>query len=412
MKRAVRFVVHNWPLKLAAVLLAMFLYTGLILSQSAQVWPGSVPIIPIRLPTSAVLLSNLPSVTNIRYFAPSEVAQQLSGSSFTATVDLSQAQPQSGSPYVLAQVVVKATDKRVTVLGYDPPSIQVRLDPLVSKVVPIAVDRGTVPPGLEIQPPVLSTNQALVSGPESIVRLVTAAQARVIIQPSGLDVDQTVDLVAVDIRGQPMGPVNLQPSSVHVKIAVGSGLQTRTLPVNPVIAGTPAVGYQIGSVAVNPVIVTVVGDANALAQLSRVDTLPVSIGGATSAVSQTVGLSLPDGVTVLADANISVTVAIQAQAATRDYSAGLVLSGARDDRTYVLSTSSVLVTLGGTVASLNTLDPSSFSVVVDVNGLGLGSHKVKITVSLPADVQLVAVSPPDVTVTVTANSVPSPSSGP
>ena len=412
MKRTFQFVVHNWPLKLAAVLLAMSLYTGLILSQSAQVWPGSVPIIPIRLPISAVLLSNLPSVTNIRYSAPSEVAQQLSGSSFTATVDLSQAQPQSGSPYVLAQVVVKATDKRVTVLGYDPPSIQVRLDPLVSKVVPIAVDRGTVPPGLEIQPPVLSTSQALVSGPESIVRLVTAAQARVIIQPSGLDVDQTVDLVAVDIRGQPLGPVNLQPSSVHVKIAVGSGLQTRTLPVNPVIAGTPAVGYQIGSVAVNPVIVTVVGDANALAQLSRVDTLPVSIGGATSAVSQTVGLSLPDGVTVLADGNISVTVAIQAQAATRDYSAGLVLSGARDDRTYVLSTSSVLVTLGGTVASLNTLDPSSFSVVVDVNGLGLGSHKVKITVSLPADVQLVAVSPPDVTVTVGANSVPSPSSGP
>ena len=103
---------------------------------------------------------------------------------------------------------------------------------------------------------------------------------------------------------------------------------------------------------------------------------------------------------------------IQAQAATRDYSAGLVLSGARDDRTYALSTGSVLVTLGGTVASLDTLDPSSFSVVVDVDGLGLGSHKVKVTVSLPADVQLVAVSPAQVTVTVIANPAASPSNGP
>ena len=412
MKRALQFVVHNWPLKLAAALLAIFLYAGLILSQSAQVWPGSVPIIPLRLPTTAVLLGNLPSVTSIRYFAPADVAQLLSSSSFTATVDLSQAQPQSGSPFVIVRVVVTATDPRVTVLDYDPPSIQVRLDPLVSKLVPIAVDHGTVPPGIEIRAPALSASQALVSGPESIVRLVTAAQARVIVQPSGIDVDQTVDLVAVDIRGEAMGPVNLRPSSVHVKIAVGSGLQSKTLPVNPVVAGTPAVGYQIASVAVNPVVVTVVGDANALALLSKVDTLPVSVGGATSGVNQTVGLALPDGVSALAEATITVTVTIQAQAATRDYSAGLVLSGARDDRTYALSTGSVLVTLGGTVASLDTLDPSSFSVVVDVDGLGLGSHKVKVTVSLPADVQLVAVSPAQVTVTVIANPAASPSNGP
>ncbi len=412
MKRALQFVVHNWPLKLAAALLAIFLYAGLILSQSAQVWPGSVPIIPLRLPTTAVLLGNLPSVTSIRYFAPPDVAQLLSSSSFTATVDLSQAQPQSGSPFVIVRVVVTATDPRVTVLDYDPPSIQVRLDPLVSKLVPIAVDHGTVPPGIEIRAPALSASQALVSGPESIVRLVTAAQARVVIQPSGIDVDQTVDLVAVDIRGEAMGPVNLRPSSVHVKIAVGSGLQSKTLPVNPVIAGTPAVGYQIAAVAVNPVVVTVVGDANALALLSKVDTLPVSVGGAASGVNQTVGLALPDGVSALAEATITVTVAIQAQAATRDYSAGLVLSGARDDRTYALSTGSVLVTLGGTVASLDTLDPSSFSVVVDVDGLGLGSHKVKVTVSLPADVQLVAVSPAQVTVTVIAHPAASPSNGP
>ena len=61
------------------------------------------------------------------------------------------------------------------------------------------------------------------SGPESVVKLVTAAQARVVIQPSGIDVDQTVDLVAVDVRGEVVGPVDVEPSSVHVQIAVGSG---------------------------------------------------------------------------------------------------------------------------------------------------------------------------------------------
>ena len=46
MRRALELVVRNWPLKLAAIVLATLLYAGLVLSQNAQVWPGSVPIVP------------------------------------------------------------------------------------------------------------------------------------------------------------------------------------------------------------------------------------------------------------------------------------------------------------------------------------------------------------------------------
>ena len=42
----------------------------------------------------------------------------------------------------------------------------------MSKTVPIQVDHGDVPPGLEIRDPVLSDDQAVVSGPESVVRQV------------------------------------------------------------------------------------------------------------------------------------------------------------------------------------------------------------------------------------------------
>ncbi len=412
MRRAFEFVVRNWPLKLAAIILATFLYAGLVLSQSAQVWTGSVPIVPVKLPTSAVLLSNLPSVTSIRYFAPAEVAQRISSASFSATVDLSQAQAQTDSPIVIAKVTVTATDPRVTILDYDPPSITVRLDPLVSKTVPVAVDHGQVPPGLELREPVLSAEEAKVSGPESVVRLVTSAQARVVVQPSGIDVDQTVDLVAVDARGEVQSPVDIEPSSVHVKIAVGSGLQTKQLPVNPVVTGTPATGFEIESVTVEPPIVTVEGDADALATLSKLDTQPVSISGAASDLTRTVVLDIPQGVDPLAEGQVTMTVTFRPIAGTRTFSAGIVLSGAREDRTYSLSTASVLVTVGGTVDALDALDPRTLAVVVDVDGLGPGSHKVKPKISLPADVNLVATSPTEVTVTVSENASPPPSESP
>lgn len=417
MSRVVQFVVRNWPLKLAAIVLSTLLYAGLVLSQSAQVWTGSVPIVPLKLPTSAVLLSNLPPVTSIRYFAPAEVAQRLTSASFSATVDLSTAQTQADSPIVIAKVIVTNADPRVTIIDYDPPSIIVRLDPLVSKTVPVAVDHGNVPPGLELREPVLSAKQATVSGPESVVRLVASAQARVVVQPSGIDVDQTVDLVAVDARGEVQSPVNVQPSSVHVQISVGSGLQRKTLPVHPVVTGTPAAGFEIESIAVDPPVVSVEGDADALAALSKIDTGPISISGASTDLVRTVPLDLLTGVTSISGDSATVAIVLRPVAATRTYSVGIVLSGARDDRTYALSSASVLITVGGTVAALDSLDPRTLAVVADVNGLAPGTHKVKLKTSLPADVQLVATSPPEVTVIITENvsptGVPSPSpSGP
>ncbi len=417
MRRAVQFVIRNWPLKLAAIGLATLLYAGLVLSQSAQVWPGSVAIVP-KLPTSAVLIDNLPSVTNIRYFAPADVAQHLSSSGFQATIDLSQANPQPENPYVTAKVELRYTDPRVTILGYDPPLITVRLDPLISKTVPIQVDHGQVPAGLNLSPPGLSTLSTVVSGPESVVRLVTGAVARVVIQPSGIDVDQTVDLVAVDIRGEVQSPVKIAPSSVQVKISVGSGLQNKTVPVNPIVTGTPAPGFEITSITVIPPVVSIEGNANALASLAAADSQPVSISGASADLTRTVPLALPDGVDAISGGSVSVTIKLQPITGTRTFSAGIVLSGARDDRTYSLSTATVLVTVGGNVAALAGLDPRTLAVVADVDGLGPGIHKVKLKLSLPADVTLVTTSPPEVTVTVAENASappvsPSPSpSGP
>ena len=160
------------------------------------------------------------------------MADRLNGSSFTATVDLSTATPLAGTPFSTVQVHVQAADPRVQILDFDPQVVQVQLDPLISKSVPVKVDEGSVPTGLQPQTPILSANTVTVSGPASVVSLATAAIARVVIQPSGLDVDQEVPLVAVDALNNVLSPVGIEPQTVRVQIRVGSQ-QTRTLPVNP-----------------------------------------------------------------------------------------------------------------------------------------------------------------------------------
>jgi hypothetical protein len=52
------FVVHNWPLKLAAIGLATLLYGGLVLSQTTQPFAGNIPIQIVNAPGDVVVLGN------------------------------------------------------------------------------------------------------------------------------------------------------------------------------------------------------------------------------------------------------------------------------------------------------------------------------------------------------------------
>ena len=62
---------------------------------------------------------------------------------------------------------------------------------------------------------------------------------------------------------------------------------------------TRGAGFEIATIVAEPSVVTVEGDADQLAELSHVSTLPVSLAGASSDVSTVVSLDLPTGVVVL-----------------------------------------------------------------------------------------------------------------
>ena len=407
MRRVVAIVVHNWPLKLGAILLATLLYAGLALSQSAQRYDGQIPIIPKNQPSDAVLTSDLGDVTEVRYFAPAEVAAQVTAQSFVATVDLSTVDPSKGPTFV--PVRLAAADSRISIVGFSPTQVRVELDPLTDKSVPIrVVYEGGIPSGLQLGTPQLSADTTTVSGPDSLVKQVTEAQARVIIQPNALDVDEQVSLVPVDALNDAVR-VDVEPATVHVQIQVGSQAPTKTVPVNPVITGSPAAGFDIGTITVDPVTVTLSGDAEALAPILSVDTGPVSLVGATSDVAATVPLSLPNGVKTLGTSDVSVAVNIEPKSSNKTFSAGIVLAGARDDRTYSLSTSQVSIVIGGPVADLDRLDPSSFTVTADVSALPVGTHTVALTANLPQGLTVVSISPPSVSVEV---GLPPPSPSP
>jgi len=410
MKRAFRFITHNWPLKLAAIGLASLLYGGLVLSQTTQDFTRDVPIGLDNAPSDVIVLSNLGSVTRIRYVAPPDLGLRIDSSTFHAAVDLSGVNPTGGA--VSLDVAVEAVDPRIQVLDFEPHVITVTLDRVGTKSVPIRAILGPVPSGLSVGDPIVETTFADVSGPQSVVDRVEAAQAYIAIDASGIDVNQLVNITPVDANGDSLDRIEVTPDSVRVRVAVFTDRRSKSLPVKPNVVGTPAAGFEVASITVNPPVVSVEGDANDLAGLDRADTQPISVAGASLEVKQAVELALPDGVQALGAGTVEVTITLRAITGTRTFEAGLVLIGAQSDLVYTLSTDRVLVTIGGSTADLDRLSGVTLVLTVDVTRLGVGTSPVSVSANLATGLTLVGASPNPIEVTVTSPATPAPSVAP
>lgn len=399
MTRVVGLLFHNWPLKLAAIVLATMLYAGLVVSQSVQELPTSIAVVP-TLPPKAVLGESLPQVTRIRYITIGDASARASADSFRATIDLTGVDPSAGSTYV--RIDVKSVDPRFTVVNFDPPGIYVQLDPLITKTVPVRVATGTTPSGLDVRPAVVSPKTVTVRGAASVIDRVIEARADVVIEPNALDIDRDIDLIPVDAQDNRVTPVDVVPAAAHVQIAVFSDRETRPLPVTPLVTGDPAAGYEVASVTVTPLLISVEGDADQLVPLLSAETEPISINGATQDIVTDAKLALPPGVLPLGESTVHVTIKIRQLTGTRTYDAGVVVAGRQAGLDYQLSTTHALATVGGTIADLDRLDAAAFTLTAQVGGLGPGTHVVTLEANLQVGLSLVTLSPATVTVTVTA----------
>ena len=400
MTRALAFLVHNWPLKLAAVFLAALLYGVLVVTQSTQARNDlRIPIVRTNEQAEVILLSPLPDVTQVRFFIPDGSGIRVDSSSFEATVDLSQADTNARDSIVA--VNVRALDDRIRVLDFAPRRVVVRVEKLEEiRNVPVVVPRLADPSGFDIRAPEVTPMTVTVRGPASEVRRVVRVEAQIQIDPSGLDFDRDVPLIPVDVLGEPISPADVEPTTARVRVLVFTNGQTRSIPVVANVTGTPAPGFEIDSVNVSPLVMPVEGDQDDLVALPRLDTEQISVNGATSTIDRTVELALPAGVRAVAGSTVRVVITLRQVTATRNFSAGIVLSGARLDRTYDLSVDRVIVTVGGSVADLDRLEGRTFDVRAEVGGLATGSHVVPLVANLPAGLAVVITSPAAVGVVV------------
>lgn len=413
-----RILLRNWHLKLSAVLLATVLYTGLVFSGSFEQDRVAVRVEGVNQPDGSIVMSGDLGLVDVQYRTSRDLSTTVSDQAFAATVDLSEYDMERAPEPQVLDVEVDSLFDGVEVLSVAPATVRVAIDRIEVRSVPVEVDPGEVPDGLEIEDPVLSADEVQVRGPASIVGAVDRAVARIRIDESGIDFNQPVVLNAVDVQGQSVGTgfIDIDPETVSVQVDVQAVETATTVAVRPTFeAGTtPAAGFALEAISVDPANVTIVGLPEVLSEIVAIPTEPLSIDGVSEDQVFEAELQLPDGVE-LADGDeavVTVTVTIVPSVSSRTFVVGVVCVGAGENAC-LPSLDQLTITLSGPGGTLSALGAGDLTPTLDATGLAPGTYSLAPVIGgLPAGIELLNITPSAVSVTIRAPATPSPAPAP
>ena len=405
-------LLRNWHLKLSAVLLATVLYTGIVFSGAFDIDDIEVRIEQVNQPPNSYVLNGDLGFVQVRY----QAAQELLGTvvaeaAFVARVDLSTYDMDDAPAPQVLDVEVRSLNEDIEVISFEPATVRIEIDQRDQRMVPVEVDVGAVPDGLEVDPPETSESEVQVRGPASIVAQVDRVAALVTLDASGIDFDRPVTVVPVDIEGQPIGVglIEVDPQTISVRIDVQAVEETRTVPVRPVIDGTPAPGFALTALSYDPQFVTLRGVPAVLADIEEVVTEPLSIADASASTEFEAELVLPDDVVIVDGEDVvTVAVTIGPSVSSRTFNVGVSCQNAGANAC-LPAIDQVALTLSGPGEALTSLTAADLTPILDAGGLAPGTYSLTpVIAGLPEGAELIGISPAAIDVTIVAPATPEP----
>jgi len=393
-----------WPVvtsvrgNLGLAAFSVFLGFALWIFVTDEASPTRSGVLPFELEVEAVdrpgdlaLAESLIKV-RVRVEVADDEWNTLSAADFEATADLDEVQAGTYDLPVRVEALTGRGDLRVTQVI--PETVEVELRSLFSKSVQVSIKlEGEPAPGYQAGVPEIDAEAVLVTGTKDKVTQVSQVVATLDIAARTEDVVQAVRLEARDVLDTLVDNVFLDPNTVNVTIEVTQEEFSAPLAIRPTVTGSPATGYEVVSVSVDPAVATALGPPSFIAEAASIHTQPVDISGATEDIVLTVSLDLPPDVSVSGGTSVTVTVQIEAAQGRRTLAVTAVAVGLDADLSFSGALPFVEVELLGELPTLRELRPNDIAATVNLSGLDEGTHAVNVSVSAPADTLVADVSP-------------------
>ncbi len=277
----------------------------------------------------------------------------------------------------------------------------------VSLTVPLELTR--IPEDMVIVSPVPEAVRVRLSGPRTLMASADPDKLSITLRLDGLQPGISTFEILPSRLNLPRGMdvTYISPSVVTLE---ADRKVRRVLPVKPRVRGTPAEGFEVGAVRVEPPVVEVEGAERALQRYEEIPTEVVDVTGLDGGIRRPVDLALPDPtMKPVGRGQVQMEVEIRVVRAERVFQDVPV---AVPRGPWQAVPSAVSVRLGGSVRALARLTAGDLVVAVEPFGSKVPAGPVRVVVTAPPEVALLEVEPNAVQIVPRAEPPPGPQDSP
>lgn len=398
-RKTLKALTRNLPFKILAVGLAFILWLivyNMDDPKKTQTYTTNVVIKNAATVTEQNKCYQILDGTNIVTFAVTakrSILKNLDDSNFRATADFNQLLMDSKGETGTIPIEITSSRSNSALSYLNRKVLKIALEDMMSKQYLIrASTTGNVAEGYALGDVTVPTpNLLTVSGPKSIVDTIASVVAAIDVEGMSVNVSGNVIPVLYDKDGNEIDTTRLTLSNNTVTISARI-LVVREVPVRVSASGTPASGYRVSSVAVEPEKIKIKGSASAVNTVTAIN-VPgdaVNVDGADGDLTTTVEVqdSLPEGISLLdsSDGIVSVKVTVEPYRTLkylikRDQ---ITVDGLSEE--YELRfTSPLNISVSAFEKDFEGLDANDITGVVDAEGRGPGSYSLPVTINLPEE---------------------------
>ena len=390
MRQLLKKLTRDLPTFLTAFILAITIWIMAVNATDPvdrRTYPQKVPVEIVGKDPELVITNEIPAQVTVSLSAPTSLWGTLIDNPelIHASIDLSKLA--EGTYNIDVEVKISARPVKVEAVG--PSSIEVVMEPLYSKYLPINLVQPSQPAvGYEAGEATMSSEFATVSGPSSLVANVTEVCAILDVSQANQDIDRNITLAAYDENGVIVEKVSIDPEQVHVAMPISQRGGYRNVTVKAIVTGQVASGYRLTNITVSPLTVTVYSaDSQIVNNLpGYVETQPLNINGAGKDISESLPLNLPAGVSVVGESTIKISVTVSAiQGSITLNNQTIELVGLNPEYSISISPEIVDVILSGPLPLLDDLKASDVRVILDLTDLAPGTYQLnpRVEVDIP-----------------------------
>ena len=335
--------------------------------------------------------------------ASKKIRDKIKVTDISAVADLQQAVSLDTDPVMVSITVtcsvpgVSSNDIKVT-----PQNLSVNLDEKETQEFVVNVSRGDTKPGKDYEVGSLTANpeKVRITGPKTLVNKIDKVNATIELDGNTQDFTQDVNLTIIDKNQEALSDSEMNSLRIenNAKVVVTARLWKirQGVGISASYVGTPADGYEVGSVKTVPDTISVAGSTEgleSLAENNNVITIPadsIDISGESQDVEKKISLNnlLPDNVKLTSDSSEDVWVTVNIlPVGSKEFdipTKNIEVKNKPDDLQVTFETAQIELRIKSDTKNMDDLDAQKdIKLSIDLDGKKEGNYEVPVKVVLP-----------------------------